>query len=60
MSNQANDCVVPLTQQQLDLLVKAIFGYNDVDDYREPYASSNLIELRDIVKSWNPGLTSST
>jgi hypothetical protein len=59
MSSQVNDCAVPLTAQQLNLLVKAIFAYNDVDDYIEPYEISSLIQLRDIVKSWKPGLVSS-
>ena len=66
MANQVNDCVVRLTREQIDMLVSALSEYKDVPvqyigryDHREPYASSNLIELREIVKSWSPGLTSS-
>jgi hypothetical protein len=61
--NQIDDTmlqpVVPLTPEHLSLLVKALSRYNDVEDYREPYASKNLIELRKIVGTWNPGLPSS-
>jgi hypothetical protein len=65
-NHQVNDQVVPLTQEQLDLLVGALSEYKDVPvqyigryDSNPPHASDELINLRSIVKTWRPGLTSS-
>jgi len=49
---------VPLTQDMLEFLVKCLNNHNDERDYRDTWASSKLIRLREIVNGWTPELVS--
>ena len=49
---------VPLTQDMLEFLVKFLNDNNDERDYRDTWASSKLIRLREIVNGWTPELVS--
>jgi hypothetical protein len=49
---------VPLTQDILEFLVKCLNNHNDERDYRDTWASSKLIRLREIVNGWTPELVS--